>query len=251
MIEVITLKLSGLLSLIKRLLNWLKELFRKEEEEEEVTYTREQFVEAVKELSQDPVWRARILKDALNKIKEIRQFEVQWINKDDIVQQNMYRQMSCGIIFSFGDGIYGLKREDFDFLRNILQQDIIKYVSEFTDCDNFATFFKGFADCIVGKHVVIYSTGLVLRPVEQLGVMTCICKYDYLLGGHGWNKVCLIEPITVEKIGSTEKITYPFTIVNYEPQSDDIGDRFVGGRCYMNSGGLPVIYGKKIEGGDG
>jgi hypothetical protein len=60
--------LSALWSLIKKLL----ELFKKKQEEPEPVeqYTREQFIEAVKELSNDPVWRARILKDALNKLKE-------------------------------------------------------------------------------------------------------------------------------------------------------------------------------------
>ncbi|MHC1624449.1 MAG: hypothetical protein ACXQS2_00330 [Methermicoccaceae archaeon] len=40
----------------------------------------------------------------------------------------------------------------------------------------------------------------------------CICKSDYLIGGHGWNRIVTTEPIEVEKVGST-----------LEPQNDKFG----------------------------
>jgi len=238
--------LSALLSLIRKLLNWL---FHKEEEEKP-QYTKEQFIEAVKELSNDPVWRARILRDTLTKIKEQHTFNVKWIDKDSITQQCMNRGFGCGASFSFGDGIYALSLKDWIKVIDSLLQDTITYVKDLTDCDNYATFFKGFADYIVGKPVVIYTTGLVLRPVEYQGHKSCVCKSDYLIGGHGWNRIVTNEPIEVERVGSTEKLHFDFTVYNYEPQNDKFGDRIIGNWCYQSGGGLPIIYGKKVEGGE-
>lgn len=251
MIEVITLKLSGLLSLIKRLLNWLKELFRKEEEEEEEqepepepTYTKEQFIEAIRELSKDPAWRARILKDSLLLLrKKYEGVTTKWIDKDRLTFQTIHRDLSCGITFSFGKGIYAIPKDTFLSIIKDLQQDAIKYTAEHTDCDNFATFMKGFADYVLGKEATIYATGLVLNTQEQYGRKVCICKSEYLVGGHGWNRYAILEPIEYERTGSTEKVVDEFTIVNYEPQSDAYTiDPFFNGRCYKTGGGLPIIY---------
>jgi len=235
--------LSGLLSLIRRFL----ELFKKKQEPkpESEQYTREQFIEAVKELSNNPVWRARILKDALNKLKKMRTFETRWIDRDLIVDQTLHRGFGCGIIFSFGEGINAINKEDWDWLISVLQQNMIKYVSELTDCDNFATFFKGFTDYVVGKDVVIYTTGLVFRVAEQLGQKVCLCRSEYLIGGHAWNRIVMNIPIEIEKIGSTERVVYEFTVYNYEPQSDEIGDKMIGDWCYMSGGYLPVIFGRR------
>ena len=237
--------LSALWSLIKKLI----ELFKKKQEEPEAAeqYTREQFIEAVKELSNDPVWRARILKDALNKLKEQKTFETKWVDRDKIIEQTMHRAFGCGLSFSFGKGIYAMRKDDWEWLISALQQDTIKYVSEFTDCDNFATFFKAFADYMAGKPVVIYTTGLVFMPVEQYGQKVCLCKLEYLLGGHGWNRIVTTEPIEFQKTGSTEVIRQDFTVYNYEPQNDIIADKFVGQTCYMNGGGLPVIFGNRSQ----
>jgi hypothetical protein len=234
--------LSALWSLIKKLI----ELFKRKQEEPE-QYTREQFIEAVKELSNDAVWRARILKDALSKLREQRAFETKWVSKDEIIEQTTHRVFGCGISYVFGDGIYALSAYDWHWLIEVLQQDSIKYVSEFTDCDNFATFFKGFADYVVGKPVVIYTTGLVFTVAEQMGVKTCLCKLDYLVGGHGWNRIVMSVPTHIKKIGSTEEIVYDFTVYNYEPQEDMLGGRILGNWCYMSGGGLPVIYGKRDD----
>jgi len=207
-------------------------------------YTREQFIEAVKELSEDPIWRARILKDTLNIIKRDFTATPKWVEHELITSQWMNRLFGCGITISFGDGIHALPKDDWLKLIDTLQQDIVEYVKSFTDCDNFATFFKGFADYIVGKPVVIYATGAVFKPMEQYGVKTCRCKYDFLIGGHGWNMICTTEPIEVEKVGTTTKIKYDFTVYNYEPQNDKLGDRFMAeDRCYQLGGGLPIIYG--------
>jgi len=236
--------LSALWSLIKKLLELFK---RKQKEPEPVSeqYTREQFVEAVKELSNDAVWRAKILKDALNKLREQRTFETKWVDRDSILTQTIHRNFGCGLSYVFGDGIYAMSKDDWQWLISTVQQDAIKYVSEFTDCDNFATFFKGFADYIAGKPVVIYTTGLVFIPAEQYGQKICLCKIDYFVGGHGWNRIVTTEPIEFQKIGSTEVVKQDFTVYNYEPQSDNLGDRIIGNWCYMNGGYLPVIFGKR------
>jgi len=234
-----------LLSLIKRL---LQRLFRREEEKPR--YTKEQFIEAVKELSKDPVWRARILKDALTKIKEQHTFNTKWIDRELVTKQTIHRGFGCGISYSFGDGIYALSLEDWIKVIDSLLQDSITYTKSLIDCDNYATFFKGFADFIIGKPVVIYATGLVFRPVEQYGQKVCICKSDYLIGGHAWNRIVTTEPIDVEKVGSTELLHFDFTVYNYEPQNDKFGDKIIGNWCYQSGGGLPIIYGKKVEGGE-
>jgi len=236
--------------LIKRILESILKALRRKKEEE-VVYTREQFIEAVKELSGDPVWRAKILRDSLNIIKANSNFTYKWIDRDEITEQMIHRGFSCGITLSQGDGIYAMRRRDWMNLITVLQQDYIKYVPEFTDCDNFATFFKGFADYIAGRPIVIYTTGLVLKPetmkVNYKEYKTCICKSDYLVGGHGWNRIVTLDHIEFEKTGSTEKIKQPFTLYNYEPQNDMLGDRFMGKYCYQSGGALPIIYGKKLR----
>ena len=242
--------LSGLWSLIKLIIEWIKSLFKQEEPEPEPEfYTKEQFLSAVSELSRDPVWRAKILKDALDKIKERFQPDLTWCDVEDITQQTLHRAFGCGISFAFGDGVYGMPRQQWEYLIKILQQDAINYVKNFTDCDNFATFFKGFADYICGKPVVIYTTGLVFRveEVEIAGhhLKQCRCVQETLIGGHGWNRICVTdEPIEVGVTGTYEKKRFDFTVYNYEPQNDVLGDRFMGhDRCYRNGGGLPIIYG--------
>jgi hypothetical protein len=89
--------LSALWSLIKKLL----ELFRRKQEEPEPAeqYTKEQFIDAVRELSNDAVWRARILRDALNKLREQKTFETKWVSKDEITEQVMHRGFGCGLSF--------------------------------------------------------------------------------------------------------------------------------------------------------
>ena len=232
--------LLELLSLIKKL---LKKLFRREEEEKP---TREDFINAVKVLSNDPVWRVKILLDSLDLIKSRIHPVLKWIDRDEITRQWLHRGMGCGMSVSFGDGIYGMRKEDWGEIIQALHQDAIHYVKEFSDCDNFASFFKGFADYVAGKPVVIYTTGMVFKPVEQFGHKVCLCKQDYLLGGHGWNRICVIdEPIDVEMVGTTRKEHFNFTLYNYEPQNDMLGDKFVGNRCYMTGGHLPIFYAKK------
>jgi len=244
-------RFSDFWSLIKLILQFIAKIFgrKKEEKPEPITYTREQFMEAVKELTSAPHWRARILRDILDKIREKHTFDAKWIDKDDLTTQTLHRLYGCGMYYSFGKGIYALPKEQWEYLIGILQQDQIKYVAQFTDCDNFATFFKGFADYVVGKPVVIYSTGLVLKPKvyeEYGGRKTCVCKSEYLVGGHGWNRIVTTEPCEVQKVGTTEILKFDFTIYNYEPQNDlMVADRIVGEYCYQNGGGLPVIYGKR------
>jgi len=224
------------------LINWLKSLFKKEEPP--VSYTREDFIKAVEELSQSPTWRAKILRDALDKLKaKYEGVTTKWIDKDRLTFQTIHRTLSCGMTFSFGKGIYAIPKDTFLSLIKDLQQDAITYVAEHTDCDNFALFAKGFADYVLGKEATIYATGLVLNTQEQHGRKVCICKAEYLVGGHAWNRYALLEPIEYERTGSTEKIVDEFTIVNYEPQSDSFSvDAFFGSRCYKTGGGLPIIY---------
>ena len=228
----------ALLSLIE----WLKSLFKKEEPP--VSYTREDFVKAIEELSQSPTWRAKILRDALDKLKEkYAGTTTKWIDKDKLTFQTIHRGLSCGMTFSFGKGIYAIPKDTFLSIIKDLQQDAIKYIAEHTDCDNFATFMKGFADYVLGKEATIYATGLVLNTQEQYGRKVCICKSEYLVGGHGWDRYAILEPIEYERTGSTEKVVDEFTIVNYEPQSDAYTiDPFFNGRCYKTGGGLPIIY---------
>lgn len=228
----------ALLSLIE----WLKSLFKKEEPP--VSYTREDFVKAIEELSQSPTWRAKILRDALDKLKDkYAGTTTKWIDKDKLTFQTIHRGLSCGMTFSFGKGIYAIPKDTFLSIIKDLQQDAIKYIAEHTDCDNFATFMKGFADYVLGKEATIYATGLVLNTQEQYGRKVCICKSEYLVGGHGWDRYAILEPIEYERTGSTEKVVDEFTIVNYEPQSDAYTiDPFFNGRCYKTGGGLPIIY---------
>lgn len=244
--------LEWLQRMLLLVLQYLIKLFKQESneesenEQEQVSYTRDDFVNVVKELSNDPVWRARILRDTLDKMKErFVNIEGRWIDREEIIKQTTNRRFGCGVTFSFGDGIYALKRVDWERLIGILQQNIIKWTAEIGDCDNIATFFKGFADYVVGKPVVIYTTGMVFKAVEQYGVKTCICRSEYLVGGHAFCRIVVDgEPITVEKVGTTEKLSFDFTVYNYEPQNDQLGDRILGSWCYMDGGKLPVIYGK-------
>lgn len=239
--------LSGIWSLINRLIKLILSLYKREEKKEE--YTKEQFMEAVKELSNQPEWRAKILKDCLNYLKTSIQPEQRvFIDKDRIVNQIIHRNFGCGVFHSFGSGVNAIDFDTWKKLIDLLQQNHIKYVSEFTDCDNFATFFKGFADYILGTSV-IYSTGLIFKTQQTTtgdrSFRNCICKYDYLFGGHGWNMIVTTEPIEYEKTGSTEKIKDNFTVYNYEPQNDEILDGVFSksGRCYKVGGGLPVFVG--------
>ena len=237
-------KLLDLLYLIRKLLEWIRKYKYTRKE-----YTREEFINSVKELSKDPKWRAKMLLDSLNWIKNQKSFSTIWVNKDDLVQQTFDRNMSCGTILSFGNGIYALKKEDWIWLIDVLQQNQIKYVSELTDCDNFTTFFKGFSDYIVGKEVVIYTTGAVLYP-QKYSFSTgqqyeaCICLNNAIIGGHAWCRIVTDEKTECEKTGTTEKVTYNFRIYNYEPQSDEIGDNRIGNWCYASGFGLPTIYGE-------
>lgn len=238
--------LSELLSLIRKLIDIIKSVLRREEEEEEEEYTREDFEEAVKKLSEEPKWRARILKDALTVLrKRYEGVHTEWIDKDRLTTQTIHRNLSCGITLSYGDGIYAIPKEAALDLFRTLQQDAIKYIAEHMDCDNFAVIFKGLGDYVFGKPVVIFTTGLVLRVIEQLGHRTCICKADYLVGGHGWNRMAILEPIEYQKVGSTETIIDNFTLINYEPQSDVFStDSFMSDDvCYKSGGGLPIFYG--------
>lgn len=239
---------SDLQSLISRLIEWLKRLFKKEERPPQPEYTREDFIAAVKELSQSPTWRARILKYALLKLREkFADTEGVWIPREQITRQIMHRLNACGIIYSFGYGVYAYPKEVWRRVIELLQQDSIKWVAEFSDCDNHATFFRGFADFVLGKPSVVYSTGLVFRTQIQYGRKVCVCSSDYLVGGHGWNKVVTTEPITYELVGTTQKVTDPFTVYEYEPQSDELSKDgfFSNGWCYAVGGGLPIFYGRK------
>ncbi|MEN3051790.1 MAG: hypothetical protein ABC596_08290 [Candidatus Methanosuratincola petrocarbonis] len=159
----------------------------------------------------------------------------------------MHRLNACGIIYSFGYGVYAYPKEVWRRVIELLQQDSIKWVAEFSDCDNHATFFRGFADFVLGKPSVVYSTGLVFRTQIQYGRKVCVCSSDYLVGGHGWNKVVTTEPITYELVGTTQKVTDPFTVYEYEPQSDELSKDgfFSNGWCYAVGGGLPIFYGRK------
>jgi len=209
----------------------------------EPEYTRDQFIEAVKELSNDVVWRAEILTDALLKLSEkYANVEAVWIEKDRIVNQYLHRVLCFGLTYLFGDGCYALPKDVWENIVKDLQQNSIKYMSDFTDCDNFATFFRGFCDVVLGKEAVIYVTGGVFDPAIQFGQKVCVVDSNHLIGGHAWNWVLTTENCEYQKVGSTEIVTDDFTIYNYEPQNDIlVSDRFVGKYCYQCGGGLPLI----------
>ncbi|MEM2447279.1 MAG: hypothetical protein QW734_11555 [Candidatus Bathyarchaeia archaeon] len=239
-----------MLKLFKLIFEIIMRLFRKSNEREdekkevEEKYTRDDFIKAVNELSERVEWRAKILKVALDKLREkYSGAHTEWVERDKITFQEIHRVLGCGLSFSFGKGIYAIPKDTFLSLIKDLEQNLIVWREEESDCDNIATAFKGFADYVIGKPIVIYTTGLVFRSAEQFGQRVCVCKSEYLLGGHAWNRVVILEPIEYTKIGTNDVVRDDFTVVNYEPQNDRVFvDVFEDGACYKTGGGLPIIY---------
>ena len=242
-------------SLIWQVLQYLIELFvrlfrkerseekEKKEEEPQRFFTRDEFKEVVMVLSADPAWRARMLLDALASLRNERRPVMKWVSKGEITMQVMDAGQSCGVMYSFGEGAMVMAKEDWEWLIDNLRQDAIKYVEEMTDCDNFAIFFKGFADYVLGEEAVIYVTGIVGREsVYGLGGQThraCVCRRDVVIGGHAWNRILVMEPVQVSVVD------YDFRVYDYEPQSDEVGVGKIGNWCYWSGGGLPVFYCRK------
>jgi len=121
-----------MLKLFKLIFEIIMRLFRKssgredEKKEVEEKYTRDDFIKAVNELSERVEWRAKILKVALDKLREkYSGAHTEWVERDKITFQEIHRVLGCGLSFSFGKGIYAIPKDTFLSLIKDLEQNLI------------------------------------------------------------------------------------------------------------------------------